>query len=99
MAVRSRAVGIIASAAVAVGILSGCAAYRPTGAYGVYFENSFLYSCELRARVAYCSCTLGYLEQNVSAQRIESDGMAIASGAGAPAYMQTAAAQCQLVIL
>lgn len=81
--------------AVAATFLTGCAAYRPTGAYGVYYENSFLYSCELRARVAYCSCMLGFLEQTVSAQQADYDGMAIASGSPAPAYIQTGASQCQ----
>lgn len=81
--------------AVAATFLTGCAAYRPTGAYGVYYENSFLYSCELRARVAYCSCTLGYLEQFVSMEQVARDGNAFAAGGPVPAYMQAAGAQCQ----
>jgi hypothetical protein len=59
--------------AIAATFLTGCAAYRPTGAFGIYFENSFLYSCELRARSAYCGCVLGYMEQNLSEQQVEAD--------------------------
>lgn len=59
--------------AVLASFLTGCAAYRPTGAYGIYFENSFLTSCELRAPVARCTCLLGYLEQNYTVGQVEAD--------------------------
>ncbi|MCW2902268.1 MAG: hypothetical protein JWO67_4533 [Streptosporangiaceae bacterium] len=87
------------TALAAAASLTGCAAYRPNGSYGVYYENAFLYSCELRARVAYCSCMLGYLEQTVSAQQADYDGNAIATGAPVPAYVQTGAALCQWAVL
>lgn len=79
--------------------LTGCAAYRPNGAYGIYFENAYLSSCEMRARVSYCTCTLGYLEQHVSVQQVAYDGNNMAQGGQLPGYMQTAASVCQWAVL
>lgn len=83
--------GLIASAVAAALLLSGCAAYRPTGAWGIYAENAFLNSCELRARVAYCSCMLGFLEQRESIEQ--------ASSGIYPADFQTGVNTCQWAFL
>jgi hypothetical protein len=76
-------------------VLTGCAMYRPTGAYGLYVENSFLSSCEMRARVPYCSCMLGFLEQNASEQQAMSDF----AGGVIPAWAQTGVNECQWAVL
>lgn len=66
-------VGLLLAFLVPLVLLTGCAVYRPTGAYGVIFENSFLSSCELRTGTAHCTCLLGYLEQNYSAEQVLAD--------------------------
>lgn len=63
----------IAVVAVLATFLTGCAVYHPTGSYGIYFENSFLSSCELRTSTAKCTCLLGYLEQNYSETQVTAD--------------------------
>lgn len=88
--------GLIAIVAV---LITGCAVYRPTGAWGYAEENAFLSSCELRARVAYCSCTLGYLEQTVSEQQVASDASRYFAGAPVSTEIQTAVNVCQLAVL
>lgn len=80
-------------------LLTGCAVYRPTGAWGYADEDSFLSSCELRTRVAYCACMLGYLEQSVSEQRVVADANVYQSGSVVPTYMQAGAAQCRWAVL
>jgi hypothetical protein len=80
-------------------LLPGCAVYRPTGAYGIYFENGFLGSCELRASVARCTCALGYLEQTVTEQQAINDAQSLANGYGTPAEIQTGINLCQWAIL
>jgi len=90
-----RLAGPIAAAVTAATLLTGCATYRPTGAYGLEFENSFLYSCELRSPVARCTCLLGYLEQNYSLQQVVADYQAgvIATD------MQPGVNACQFAVL
>jgi hypothetical protein len=75
-------------------LLTGCAVYQPTGAYGVY-ESTFLGACEVRNRVPFCNCVLGYLEQTVSLQQAVYDGNAINAGGAVPQYVHTGEAQCQ----
>lgn len=86
--------GLLAVAVTAV-LLTGCAAYRPTGAYGLEFENAFLNSCELRAPVARCTCLLGYLEANYTVGQVEADYRAgtIASD------MQPGVNTCQFAVI
>lgn len=88
----------ILSIAIAAAALTGCASQRwpITGAYGIYEENAFLSSCELRSSsVDYCACALGYLEANVSLSQISSDFASYSRyGSSMPGYMQEAAAQC-----
>lgn len=80
-------------------VLTGCAMYQPTGAWGMAYENAFLSTCEMRARVAYCSCMLGYLERNVSVGQVSYDGNAVGAGGAVPEYVRTGASQCQWAVL
>jgi hypothetical protein len=70
---RLKGAWAVAVVAVLATLLTGCAVYRPTGSWGVYEENAFLGSCELRAGTAKCTCLLGYLEQNYSEAQIAAD--------------------------
>jgi hypothetical protein len=88
----------LALSLLAVFLLAGCAAYRPTGAWGIEAENGFLYSCELRAGVAYCSCMLGYMELHATVQEAAYDSTTVSSGGGTPQYIQSGVNQCRLAI-
>ena len=79
----------------AVFLLTGCAMYRPTGVWGYPVENAFLSTCEMRARVPYCACMLGFLEQNASEQQAMSDF----AGGVIPAWAQTGVNECQWAVL